>query len=198
MHYMCAMLFRRRKPARLSEKLRELVWPRKGFMRSFRYFRMRLLRLSASPHSIATGFACGIALSWTPFLGFHLVLAIVVAYLLAGNLVAAALGTTVSNPATFPVISALTWETGKWLLGTNGEKSHIDLAALFESLDFAQLWEPVLKPMLVGAIPFAAISSTLLYGLAFLAVRSFQRRRHLRLLERARNQLRYPDEISNV
>jgi uncharacterized protein (DUF2062 family) len=86
------MLFRRRKPLTLKEKLREHLWPRKGFSRSFLYFRKRLVRLAASPHSVAAGFAAGIIVSWTPFIGVHFVMAIVIAYLVGGNVLAAALG----------------------------------------------------------------------------------------------------------
>ena len=111
------MLFRRRKPAGFKEKLRELVWPRKGFLRPPKYLIMRVLRLTASPHAVAVGVAAGVFVSWTPFIGVHFVMAFVITYLLSGNMVAAALGCAAfGNPLTYPFIWGITWEVGHLLL----------------------------------------------------------------------------------
>lgn len=185
------MLFRRRNPLPLSRKIQNLFWPRKGFVRPFHYFRKRILRLTASPHAVAAGVAAGIISSWTPFMGFHILLALVIAYLLAGNLAAAALGTAFGNPLTLPLIWASTWEVGEVILGR--EAGHageaIDLHHLWHSLDLWQLWGPVLKPMLIGAIPLAAVSATFFYGLTYWAVRGFQGRRRSHIADRARERL---------
>lgn len=92
-----------------------------GFYRSLRYMKLRLLRLSASPHSIAAGVALGIGVAWTPFLGVHIIIAMALGFLMRVNLVAAALGTTFANPLTFPFIWASTWELGHFLLGRQKE-----------------------------------------------------------------------------
>ncbi|MGO8366658.1 DUF2062 domain-containing protein, partial [Rhizobium johnstonii] len=78
------MLFRRRKPAGFKEKMRELFWPRKGFLRPIRYLTMRVLRLSASPNAVAAGVAAGVFVSWTPLIGVHFVMAFVITYFLSG------------------------------------------------------------------------------------------------------------------
>ncbi|MGO7771021.1 DUF2062 domain-containing protein, partial [Rhizobium ruizarguesonis] len=57
------------------EKMRELLWPRKGFLRPIRYLTIRVLRLSASPHAVAAGVAAVVFVSWTPFIGVHFVMA---------------------------------------------------------------------------------------------------------------------------
>lgn len=185
------MLFRRRKPAGLAERLRALFWSRKGFSRPFQYFRMRIVRLAASPHAVAAGFAAGIASSWTPFIGFHFLVSFALAYAVAGNMVAAALGTAFGNPLTFPFIWAATWEIGTLILGGGdaGFGHHLDLHHLFNSFDLSQLWRPVIEPMLVGAVPPALITGLAVYGLTFHAVRGFQTRRRARLSQRARTRL---------
>jgi len=186
------MLFRRRKPQKLADKLRELVWPRKGFLRPLRYFQKRIVRLTASPHAIAAGFAAGIVVSWTPFIGVHIIMAFVLAYLVAGNLVAAALGCLAAgNPVTYPFIWGITWEIGRLILGrdTTKHSDGIDLPALFHKLDFSQLWGPILKPMLIGAVPPALISGLLVYAATYYGVRGFQHRRRARLTERARHRM---------
>lgn len=192
------MLFRRRHKPPLRERLRELVWPRKGFSRPIRYFQKRILRLTASPHAIAAGFAAGIMVSWTPVIGVHFVMAIILSYIIAGNLIAAALGCLAAgNPVTYPFIWAITWEIGHLLLGrsTGGQKT-VDLDSLFRSLDyhhlwasFLQLWDNVLAPMLVGAIPPALITGAIVYSITFYGVRGFQTRRKARLVERAKSRM---------
>jgi uncharacterized protein (DUF2062 family) len=186
------MLFRRRKPQKFADKLRDMVWPRKGFLRPLRYFQKRIVRLTASPHAIAAGFTAGIVVSWTPVIGVHIIMAFVLAYLVGGNLLAATLGCLAAgNPFTYPFIWAITWEIGHLILGRDAgnQGGAIDLPALFHKLDVWQLWDGVLKPMLIGAIPPAAVSGVLIYAITFYGVRGFQRRRKVRLMERARERV---------
>jgi uncharacterized protein (DUF2062 family) len=193
------MLFRRRKPAGFREKMRELLWPRKGFLRPARYLAMRVLRLTASPHGVAMGVAAGIFVSWTPFIGVHFVMAFVLSYLFSGNMVAAALGCAAfGNPLTYPFIWGATWEIGHLLLARQ-DTMHghsIDLGALFHKLHFTELWRPVLEPMLVGSIPPALLTSVIVYFGTFYAVKGFQSRRRERLMERARVRLSHPAQES--
>ncbi|MBR0556221.1 DUF2062 domain-containing protein [Ciceribacter sp. L1K23] len=177
------MPFRRRTPARFKDRLRGLIWPRGGLARVFRYFKIRIVRLTASPHAIAAGVAAGIMASWTPFIGFHFLLAFAIAFLLAGNMVAAALGTAFGNPLTFPFIWAATWEIGNRILGETARRGgrHLDLVRLLEHADLKQVWDPVLKPMLIGSIPPALLSGLAIYLLLFLVVRNGQARRRRQL-----------------
>ncbi|WPE19495.1 hypothetical protein ShzoTeo12_06610 [Shinella zoogloeoides] len=184
--YVWAMLFRRRKKASWPERLREFFWPRKGFSRPARYLAKRILRLSASPHAIAAGVAAGTFSAFTPLLGFHVILALALAYLTAGNLVAAALATTIANPLTIPLIALATFRVGEVLLGIrSGEAiSAADLFHRMEHLQFSELWHPVLEPMLVGALVLGGSAAFLAYGATRLAARSVAARRHARLVKR--------------
>lgn len=174
--------------------MRGLFWPRGGFSRAFRYFRIRIVRLTASPHAVAAGAAAGIMASWTPFIGFHFLLAFAIAFLLAGNMVAAALGTAFGNPLTFPLIWALSWEIGNRILGeaTRVGSRHIDLVKLLEHADFRQVWDPVLKPMLIGSIPPALLSGVIIYLLLFWVVRNGQARRRALVAKRSKDAPRDP------
>ncbi|THV14395.1 DUF2062 domain-containing protein [Rhizobium rhizophilum] len=184
------MLFRRRQPISYLTKLRELLWPRRGFLRSFQYLSKRILRLSATPHAIAAGVAAGVLSSWTPFIGLHFLLAFAVAYLIAGNMVAAALGTAFGNPVTFPFIWAATWEVGHRLIGKGSPTTQsVDLEKRFSIGAIESMWQPILKPMLIGAIPLAAVSGVIVYCVIYFTVAKFQTRRRERLAERARARL---------
>ena len=181
------MLFRRRKKPSWPERLREFFWPRKGVTRPARYLAKRILRLSASPHAVAAGVAAGTFSAFTPLLGFHVILALALAYLMAGNLLAAALATTMANPLTIPLIAIATFRLGEGVLGIrSGEAvSASDLFHMLEHLELSELWQPVLKPMLVGAGLLGAVAAALAYCVTRFAVRSFKARRHARLMARA-------------
>jgi len=77
----------------------------------------RLHRLRADPHAIAAGFASGVALSFTPLFGLHILLALGLAWLIRGHLVAAAIGTAIGNPVTFPVLVSSAYGVGAFLFG---------------------------------------------------------------------------------
>ena len=179
------MLFRRRQPETFGERLRTILWPRRSFTRSFRYLKKRVLRLNASPHAIAAGFAAGVASSFTPFIGFHFLLAFAIAYLVAGNMASAALGTVVGNPLTFPLIWGATYEVGQYILhGSATGGPPMRLGHALAHMDFAAIWTPILKPMLIGGLPLGLGSAALAYTAVFVAARSFQKHRTRRILER--------------
>jgi len=181
------MLFKRRNPMEFWERFRIWFWPRRSFWRSAKYFSKRVLRLSATPHAIAMGVSAGVFISFLPIPGLHFLLAAFVAWCLAGNIVASALGTAFGNPLTFPVIWGSTYELGHLILngGSAGPVPPPHLGALLRHLDFSQLWAPLLKPMTIGALPLG-----LGFGLvAYLATRSmvsaFHARRQAKLAERS-------------
>ncbi len=182
------MLFRRRKPADILERMRTMLWPRRSFWRSAQYFAKRVLRLTATPHAIAAGVAAGVFVSFLPYLGLHFLLAAAIAWLLAGNLIASAFGTAIGNPLTFPLIWASSYKLGCAILGTHAPHgdSPIHLGSLWERLEFGQLWEPLLKPMTVGGIPIGLVFALIFYVLTRWGVAAFRRQRQHRLLEKAK------------
>ncbi|MBB5571975.1 hypothetical protein GGD50_000551 [Rhizobium paranaense] len=159
-----------------------------------------MVRLAASPHSVAAGFAAGIVVSWTPFIGVHVIMAIIIAYVIGGNVIAAALGCLAAgNPITYPFIWGLTWEIGHLILARDsGQSGGIDLPALWHKGDLLQLWDPILKPMLIGGIPPAIVSGVVVYALTYYGVKSFKTRRKARLMERARERLALAENASSV
>ncbi|MBW3097838.1 DUF2062 domain-containing protein [Pseudohoeflea coraliihabitans] len=185
------MLFRRRRPLRFWGKLRIALWPSRSFSRSFQYFIKRVLRLTATPHAIAAGVAAGAFTSCTPLLGFHFLLSFALAYVIGGNLVAAALGTGFGNPLSFPFIWAATYKTGNFMIGVEGRRAgdHIDLYSLLRHMDMSQIWGPVLKPMLIGALPLGLVVGSIFYLVTYWSVKTFQLRRRTRLEEQARARL---------
>lgn len=156
----------------------------------------RLEELSGTPQSIAAGFACGVAVSFTPFLGFHCILAAIMAWFIRGNVLAAAIGTIAGNPWTFPFIWISVLYTGRLILGgAYGQSTQVDFLHFFEksthallSFDFStfltDIW-PILWPMIIGCIPFFLIVWFITYYLLKTALLKFGTQKLQRLENKA-------------
>ncbi len=193
------MLFSRRVPPDWREKLRIWLWPRRSWSRSARYVTKRILRLTGSPHAISAGVAAGVFASFSPFMGFHFITAFLVAYIIAGNLLAAAMGTFFGNPISFPFIWASTYSTGNLILHRKAD-DHDGAGQSLSSLEFGNFWEhgfssiyeqlvniwnPVVKPMLVGSIPVGVSVSIVVYILTRWMAVKFRDRRQRKIARKA-------------
>ncbi len=192
------MLFRRRTRPSLIESLRVAVWPRRSFSRSGKYVLYRLWRLSGSPHAIAIGCAAGVFIGFTPLYGFQFLSAALLAWMLGGSIIAAALGTFVANPLSFPLIWYSTYKIGCVMLTGNllgacgalpegfaGWASAVFSRLMDFSVETALLlaqgvW-PVLKPMALGSLPLGALAAGMTYVMVRQMVQLRQRRRRERL-----------------
>lgn len=137
---------------------------------------LRLWRIPGSSHSIAIGCAAGVFAIFTPFLGFQMMMAAMLAWIFRGNVLASAVGTFAGNPITYPVIWISTFTVGNLFLGGSASAEMTQLSsgahALGRSLREASpdgvasavegLW-PVLKPMALGALPLGGLTACLVY-----------------------------------
>ena len=145
-----------------------------GFRRLFLYYKHRVGRIPGTPSYIASGFATGVAVSFTPFIGFHIASAGLVTWMLRGSMGAMVLGSVLAgNPWTFPFIWVTTYQLGEWMLGAHVSKAAA--STLSHSPTFAELmakpWE-LLLPMTLGSLPLVIVS----WGISFAIVRRIVRR----------------------
>ncbi len=153
------MILKRRHPRPRSHHIREALWPSMGFARVIRYYKYRIARLPGTPYYIAAGFATGVAVSFTPFVGFHLMLAGFITWMLGGSLVAMVLGTLLSgNPWTFPFIWISTYKLGQLMLGQHVTKAAKVLKHQFTFTDLLDKPMDLLLPMTLGSLPLAFAS----------------------------------------
>ncbi|RMD61507.1 MAG: DUF2062 domain-containing protein [Alphaproteobacteria bacterium] len=158
-----------------------------GWRRTTAYLAHRVRRLPGTPYRIAAGFACGAAISFTPFIGFHFIGAALLALLVRGSVVASAIGTVVGNPWTFPFIWAWTYTFGNWLLGGPA------ITTLPDGLSFDYIFNhpmEVLWPMTVGGIPTAVVAWFAFFWPIRAAVAEYQLLRHQRIFSRMRTRQR--------
>lgn len=182
-------MFKRRNKRSIIDHMREWVWPRAGWRRLAIYYRHRLARMPDTPYRVAAGVACGAAVSFTPFLGLHVGLALVVAFVMRANLLAAAIGTIIGNPWTFIPIWALTYWVGARILGMDSSVAVtdlIDMSQIFVS-PFATL-KPVLPPLIAGGIPIAVMVWFAVYWPTFRLIHRYRRRRLLGLERRMKRE----------
>ena len=199
------MVFRRRERRGFWAWLREGVWPRGGWRRAAEYVRHRLRRLPDTPEKIGRGVWAGVFASFTPFFGLHFVVALLLARVTRGNILAALIATFFLNPLTLVPIGFVAMNLGYLLLGSRpaegvladlpevfaqaGQDLWRNIAAVFgrggaDWAGLAAFWEEVFLPYLVGGIIPGAVVATACYALTVPLVRSYQARRRKALAER--------------
>lgn len=174
------MLFKRRVSESFLERVRVHLWPRRSWNRSSRYVVYRLRRLSDTPHAVALGFAIGVFTAATPFLGTHMVMAVLLSWVIGGSVVAALLGTFIGNPLTYPLIWYSTYAVGNLMLRGKTPKEAIDLSGGIFQSSFDKLW-PILKPMTLGCLPVGLALAALSYVLVRPMVEAYKHRRRRQL-----------------
>ena len=140
-------------PVRLRRRARVLA----GALIPSRLLR-RLVRIGSDPHAVAAGFASGAALSCTPLFGLHFFLSFALAWVVRGHMLAAALGTAVGNPVTFPLFVSGAYTTGTLLLGMPAEMDGAGMGATLKGAFLVTL---------IGSLPIA----TLAYAGTYLALK---------------------------
>ena len=109
------MPFGRKKKKRLIISILNFMKFLFAFSRTKKYIALSLKRFKGSPQALSLGLATGIAISFTPFIGLHALLAIFISWIIGGSMAAALLGTLFGNPWTFPFIWYFTFEIGQFI-----------------------------------------------------------------------------------
>ena len=195
-------MFRRRKPLSFFNQFRAVIWPARGFRRLFSYLFQRIIRLPGTPASIASGFASGVAASFTPFIGFHFLIGGALAMLLRGNVLASAIGTFFGNPWTFIPIWIADYKVGLGIINATGYGDELRVLKINElinilgsvlqfmsisgGISWAELMlkaEHLLMPMLIGGGVLAIIAWLLSFILSLWALKVWRLHRTNRLLK---------------
>ena len=143
-----------------------LTWKRR-----WKIFVLDLLGREESPERIAAAIAVGIGVGLSPFIGFHIWIALGLAFLLRLNKIDTVLGQFAGNPWTLPAVYAFGYRLGRWILDYD-RRSVPGLA-----------WDRLL-PFLVGTTVIAIVVGFASY-LIFLGILRLYHRRHPRVALRA-------------
>jgi uncharacterized protein (DUF2062 family) len=189
-------MFKRRQKPPLADRLRMYLWPRKGLARSWSYLWHRVRRIRAAPHAIALGLAIGVFMSFSPLIGFHIIIAAVASAVFGANILAAAAGTMLCNPFTCPIMMIGNYHIGELVLREEGradftfEVADATLANLLTQPVhvIARLMEalgPVILPMFIGSVLLGLAFAVPVYVIVRYVTASHQRRRMEKLKTRA-------------
>ncbi len=143
----------------------------------------RLLALDDPPERTALAFSIGVFIAFSPFLGFHTILATLVAFLFRFNKVAIYSGTFINNPflTLVPIIIA-SYAIGAFLLGrplrisTAGiellRHPHLLVADYYRQL-FRQSWD-IVWPFTIGSMVLSVVCSLIAYPVTSSLLRARQ------------------------
>ena len=166
------------------------------FSRTKKYISLSIKRIKGTPQALSLGLATGIAISFTPFIGLHALLAIFISWVIGGSMAAALIGTLFGNPWTFPFIWYFTFEIGQFInygfLSYEEEfsfkviKKEVStlLAIVKNIIIFANIFEleenvaklKLIPFMLVGSIPLVFISWIFSYFSFLIIFKSYKKK----------------------
>jgi uncharacterized protein (DUF2062 family) len=150
--------------------------PRRAFKARF----LEMLGRDDPPELVAASFALGVAISFTPLLGLHWVIALLLAIVLKLNKVDVLLGTLVVNPLTIGPVSAVAIPLGRIILRAEREAiSHLPWRELLKR----SFWHEAGPKMRaiglqwgVGMFILALLSGSLTYVLLVYVIRRHRSR----------------------
>ncbi len=128
--------------------------------RIFRMTKMKIYRIRDFPEAVAIGLAWGVSISFTPLLGFHLIIIYLGTISMRGNLVAATVGSVVGNPWTFPFFFYFAYKLGLIFFFTPLDYYEFKINFLLDN--FNQLFFPTL----IGSLPIAIVVWLITYKIS--------------------------------
>ena len=157
-----------------------------------RFFIYRVLHVDDTPHRIALGVAIGIFVTWTPTIGFQMVLCLALAALFGANKLVGLPFVWISNPLTLWAIYGPNYLLGRWLLGGNRPAPDFIRAAAWTGgwverirVWWTETWH-VFGPLWLGSIIMGLLLGSITYVLVYRAVVFYRRHRPLLFLRAVR------------
>ena len=139
-----------------------------NILRSITHLKHKIFRLKDQPASISIGLAWGASVSFTPLLGLHIIICFLGTYLMKGNMLAAAAGTVVGNPWTFPFIFYMAYKIGVFF-GAEGIEN-LQITPIF----FIENFENLFFPTLIGSIPVSISVWFVTYYLSNFVIKKYK------------------------
>ena len=167
------MMIHNMKSTFFKSKRKQFSWLRTG-----RYYYLRLLRLDGQPVYIARGLACGVFAGCFPWFGLQTIIGVLLAILGRGNKLAAVAGTWISNPLTYVPIFAFNYNIGKFILGNHTSESlQLDLESSLSSL--IDLGWSVFFTLFLGSFVVGLVAAIVTYFLSLRLITARRRQKNI-------------------
>ncbi|MFZ0240715.1 MAG: DUF2062 domain-containing protein [Desulfobacterales bacterium] len=134
----------------------------------------RFLKIRGQPREIALGFALGLYVGMTPFIGLHTVMAVPLAALLKWNKISAAVAVWFTNAATAPFIYSVTYLVGARIAGVEKVFSWTDLESFSAVYHLILKTPEIIWAMVIGGMILGVPLAVAGYYLAFYVVSRYQ------------------------
>ncbi|MGQ0527445.1 MAG: DUF2062 domain-containing protein [Alphaproteobacteria bacterium] len=167
-------MFQRRNKLNYFQQARELVWPSMGWRRALSFTRHRVLRLSASTQSIASGLALGTSISFSPLLGTHFLQVALLGWFMRANILCGLIATFLCNPWTIPFIWWASIEFGAFLFNlfdlpvSNTVPAHMDFGVFWHIVTYEPM--RIFLPWMLGAYTIALLSYPFTYAMYYVLI----------------------------
>ncbi len=140
----------------------------------------KLIRISDTPHSISLGFSIGVFTSFTPLIGVHIILAILLSWILKANYFSSVVGTFIGTPLTYPFIWFASLYVGNIFIPIE-DFNLIDLGeSSFYSLEILSNIKPLIPSFLIGGILVGLASAFLSYFFVKKSIIFYRNKKRLR------------------
>ena len=190
------MPFGTKKKKRLIIRILNFIKVFFAFSRTKKYVSLSIKRIKDTPQALSLGLATGIAVSFTPFIGLHALLAIFISWVIGGSMAAALIGTLFGNPWTFPLIWYFTFEIGQLInYGILSYEEEFSFKSIKEEIStllvilkniivFANIAElkanleklKFIPFMILGSIPLVFLAWVLSYFLSLIIFKSYRKK----------------------
>ena len=151
-----------------------------------RFFVYRVLSLDDTPHRIALGVAIGMFVTWTPTIGFQMLLTVGLSWLFRANKIVGVPFVWISNPLTIIPIYLPAYYIGCWILGKDADAvDKITQAVNFGNDGWSEkvshwfstigsiFWE-----LWIGSLLLAAVIGFISYFIIFYMVIAYRKHLH--------------------
>jgi uncharacterized protein (DUF2062 family) len=154
-----------------------------------------ILHLDETPHDLARAFAAGVFVAFSPFIGLHTVMVLLLAWAFRLNKVVALTGTFVNNPWTIAfVYIGPTWVFVQFMRYLGMPIRKLNYALLEEefrqTLELYSIWQPrfwttflnefkpYLSPFLLGTTIAGIAASLCAYVVIYFGVKYYRKKKH--------------------
>ncbi len=166
----------------------------------------RFLKIRGTPREVALGFALGVFVGMSPFLGFQMAIAVFFAALVQWNKLSAAVGVWISNPLTAPLIYPVTYYVGAKAVGLRQAYPLPEAMDVSWILHMLRHTPEIISIMTLGGVLLGIPLGVAGYFFAYTAVNKYQQeirqklaeRRALKKDKRRKKRAEKPRKIRNI
>jgi hypothetical protein len=158
---------------------------------------VRFIKLKGAPREIALGFALGLMIGMTPFLGAHIVFCLMLASLLGWSKIGAMVGVNITNVFTAPLIYPINYWVGYKLAGLSDGIKWPELSGYADVLRLMKQSPLILADLFIGGLILGLPMAVASYFVVLKVIRFYRQRKPIRVNFAQQEKKKCPAENGN-